>query len=434
MHGGGGELPVNLWVAAAILIFCILMSALFSGSETAVTAASKARMHALEKQGDRRAARVIRLLGKRDRLIGAMLLGNTMFNIASSAFLTTILVALVGDSGVIYATAAMTVVLLIFAEVLPKTVAINYPDQMSLAVARTISFFVTLFGPVLYAVEKIVRGALYVCGLRMDEKHPLLTPEEELKSAVDLMHKEGGVARNDRDMFGGLLDLKELAVSDVMVHRTKMLALDADLPTQEILREVVAAPYTRLPLWRGKADNIVGVLHAKDLLRALSDAGGDVDKVKLESIALEAWFVPDTTTLEDQLQAFRRRKTHFALVVDEYGDVQGLVTLEDILEEIVGDIRDEHDVAVTGVRRQADGSVIVEGSAPIRDLNRVMAWDLPDEEATTIAGLVIHEARAIPEQGQKFAFHGFRFEVLRKQRNRITLLRLTQEPETKGAR
>ena len=427
MHGGGGELPVNVWIAAAILIFCILMSALFSGSETAVTAASKARMHALEKQGDRRAARVIRLLGKRDRLIGAMLLGNTMFNIASSAFLTTILVALVGDSGAIYATAAMTVVLLIFAEVLPKTVAINYPDRMSLAVARTISFFVSIFGPILYAVEKIVRGALYLCGLRLDEKHPLLTPEEELKSAVDLMHKEGGVARNDRDMFGGLLDLKELAVSDVMVHRTKMLALDADLPTQEILREVVAAPYTRLPLWRGKADNIVGVLHAKDLLRALSDAGGDVDKVKLESIALEAWFVPDTTTLEDQLQAFRKRKTHFALVVDEYGDVQGLVTLEDILEEIVGDIRDEHDVAVTGVRRQADGSVIVEGSAPIRDLNRVMAWDLPDEEATTIAGLVIHEARTIPEQGQKFAFHGFRFEVLRKQRNRITLLRLTPE-------
>jgi Mg2+/Co2+ transporter CorB len=413
MHGGGGNLPVNLWVAAAILIFCILMSALFSGSETAVTAASKARMHALEKQGDPRAARVIRLLGKRDRLIGAMLLGNTMFNIAASAFLTTILVALVGDSGALYATAAMTVVLLVFAEVLPKTVAINYPDRMSLAVARTISFFVTLFGPILYGVEKIVRGALYLCGLRLDEKHPLLTPEEELKSAVDLMHKEGGVARNDRDMFGGLLDLKELAVSDVMVHRTKMLALDADLPTQEILREVVAAPYTRLPLWRGKADNIVGVLHAKDLLRALSDAGGDVEKVKLESIALEAWFVPDTTTLEDQLQAFRKRKTHFALVVDEYGDVQGLVTLEDILEEIVGDIR-------------------VEGSAPIRDLNRVMAWDLPDEEATTIAGLVIHEARAIPEQGQKFAFHGFRFEVLRKQRNRITLLRLTPEQEKKG--
>jgi len=217
-----------------------------------------------------------------------------------------------------------------------------------------------------------------------------------------------------------------------MVHRTKMAALDADLPPPEILREIVASPYTRLPLWREHADNIIGVLHAKDFLRALAEAGGDTAKVKLETITLEAWFVPDTTSLEDQLQEFRKRKTHFALVVDEYGDVQGLVTLEDILEEIVGDIRDEHDVAVTGVRRQPDGSVIVEGSAPIRDLNRVMAWDLPDDEATTIAGLVIHEARAIPEQGQKFAFHGFRFEVLRKQRNRLTLLRLSPAPETEA--
>ena len=427
MHGASGVSSMNIWIAGAILFFCIVASALFSGTETAMTAASRARMHALEKQGDHRAAIVNRLLAGRDRLIGAMLLGNTLFNIGSSALLTTVLVAMVGERGAIYATAAMTVLLLVFDEVLPKTIAINYPDQTSLIVARVCSFFVTLFGPVLYAVEKVVRGALYLCGLRLDEKHPLLSPQEELKSAVDLMHKEGGVARADRDMFGGLLDLKELAVSDVMVHRTKMVALDADAPIADLVREVVASPYTRVPLWRGTADNIIGVLHAKDLLRAMSSANGDGGQVRLEPIMVAPWFVPDTTTLEAQLQAFRKRKTHFALVVDEYGDVQGLVTLEDILEEIVGDIRDEHDVAVVGVRRQTDGSVIVEGSAPIRDLNRVMAWDLPDEEATTIAGLVIHEARAIPEQGQKFTFHGFRFEVLRKQRNRITLLRLTPE-------
>ncbi len=432
MHRGGGDLPVNIWIAAAILAFCILMSALFSGSETALTAASRARMHALEKQGDPRAKIVLRLLASRDRLIGAMLLGNTLFNIAASAFLTSVLLAIFGDRGAIYATASMTVLLLIFAEVLPKTVAINYPDRVSLMLVRVVSFFVTIFGPILYGVEKIVRGALRVVGLRLGEAHGLLTPQEELKSAVDLMHREGDVARSDRDMFGGLLDLKELTVSDVMVHRTKMLALDADLPMPEIVKEVVASPYTRVPLWREHADNIVGVLHAKDLLRALAEAGGDAGRVKLDSITLEVWFVPDTTALEDQLQAFRKRKTHFALVVDEYGDVQGLVTLEDILEEIVGDISDEHDLAVTGVRRQADGSVIVEGSVPIRDLNRVMAWDLPDEEATTIAGLVIHEARAIPEQGQKFAFHRFRFEVLRKQRNRITLLRLAPEPEAEA--
>jgi Mg2+/Co2+ transporter CorB len=432
MHGGGGVTSMNIWVAAAILFFCILASALFSASETAMTAASRARMHALEKQGGARAAMVNRLLGGRDRLIGTMLLGNTLFNIGSSALLTTVLVAMVGESGALYATIAMTVLLLVFAEVLPKTIAINYPDRTSLIVAPIVSVFVTVFGPILYMVEAVVRGALYLCGLRLDDKHALLSPQEELKSAVDLMHKEGGVARADRDMFGGLLDLKELAVSDVMVHRTKMIALDADAPIADLVREVVASPYTRVPLWRGTPDNIIGVLHAKDLLRAMSDANGDASQVRLEPITVAPWFVPDTTTLEAQLQAFRKRKTHFALVVDEYGDVQGLVTLEDILEEIVGDIRDEHDVAVVGVRRQTDGSVIVEGSAPIRDLNRVMAWDLPDEEATTIAGLVIHEARAIPEQGQKFTFHGFRFEVLRKQRNRITLLRLTPEQKAEG--
>jgi Mg2+/Co2+ transporter CorB len=243
-------------------------------------------------------------------------------------------------------------------------------------------------------------------------------------SAVELLHREGGVARDERDMFGGLIELSELEVSDVMIHRTNMRAIDADLPPMELVREVLASPYTRMPLWRGDPDNIIGVLHAKDLLRALAAAGGDASKLKIDDIALEAWFVPDTTSVRDQLQAFLRRKTHFALVVDEYGVVLGLVTLEDILEEIVGDIRDEHDVAIQGVRPQPDGSVIVDGSAPVRDLNRTMDWSLPDDEATTIAGLVIHEARTIPEPKQVFTFHGFRFEVLRKNRNRITALRV----------
>jgi Mg2+/Co2+ transporter CorB len=434
MHGAGEPLPVNIWVAAAILLCCLALSALFAASETAMTAASRARMHALEKQGDPRAKIVLRLLAGRDRLIGVMLLGNTLVNIGASAFLTTVLVAVFGDAGAIYATATMTVLLLIFAEVMPKTVAINYPDVFSLAVARIIAFFVALFGPVLFVVELIVRGVLYLAGMRRGHVVHLLTAQEELKSAVDLMHREGGVDKSDRDMFGGLLDLKELAVSDVMVHRTKMATIDADAPPAEILNEVVSSPYTRIPLWREQPDNIVGVLHARDFLKVLAEQGCEIDKVKLDTIVAEPWFVPETTGLEEQLQAFRKRKTHFALVVDEYGDVQGLVTLEDILEEIVGDIRDEHDIAMIGVRRQPDGAVLVEGSVPIRDLNRFMGWELPDEEATTIAGLVIHEARAIPDQGQQFLFHGFRFEVLRKQKNRITLLRITQGPEAGDGR
>ncbi|MGH6863232.1 MAG: HlyC/CorC family transporter [Methylocella sp.] len=434
MNGAGaGVLPVDVWLAIATILLCVALSAFFSASETALTAASRARMHALEKNGDRRAALVNRLLASRARLIGTTLLGNTLVNIGASALTTSILVALAGARGALYATGLMTVLLLVFAEVMPKTVAINYPDRTSLLVARAISFFVAVFGPVLIGVEILVRGVLKVAGIDTSRRQSILSGHEELKSAVDLLHREGGVGRSDRDMFGGLLDLRDLEVSDVMVHRTKMLALNADLPSQDLIGEVVAAPYSRLPLWRGQPENIVGVLHAKDLLRALDAAGGKVMDFKVESIAIEPWFVPETTPVQDQLQAFLKRKTHFALVVDEYGVVMGLVTLEDILEEIVGDIADEHDLIVQGARLMSDGSVIVEGSVPIRDLNRAMAWDLPDEEATTIAGLVINEARAIPEPGQVFAFHNFRFEVLRKTRNRITSLKIMPVEPGAGA-
>jgi Mg2+/Co2+ transporter CorB len=211
-----------------------------------------------------------------------------------------------------------------------------------------------------------------------------------------------------------------------------MRTIDAALPPEEIVREVLASPYTRMPLWRETPENIVGIVHAKDLLRALDAAGGDPKKLDLPAIMTPPWFAPATTSLQDQLKAFLQKKTHFALVVDEYGAVMGLVTLEDILEEIVGDITDEHDVSIQGVRPQADGSVLVDGSAPIRDLNRAMAWSLPDEEATTIAGLVIHEAKTIPEANQTFTFHGFRFQVLRKSRNRITQMRVAPLPRKKA--
>jgi Mg2+/Co2+ transporter CorB len=238
------------------------------------------------------------------------------------------------------------------------------------------------------------------------------------------MHREGGVEKLDRDMMGGLLDLREVTVASVMVHRTEMTTVNADDSAEDIVNAVLKAGFTRIPLWRDKPENIVGILHAKDLLRALTNAEGDFAQIDVMAIALPPWFVPDIRPLSEQLKAFRRRKTHFALVVDEYGEVEGLVTLEDILEEIVGDISDEHDTPLPGVRPQPDGSVNVDGSVPIRDLNRAMDWNLPDAEATTVAGLVIHEARSIPDVGQSFTFHGFRFNVMRKQRNRITALRI----------
>ncbi|HYS50116.1 MAG TPA: HlyC/CorC family transporter [Xanthobacteraceae bacterium] len=416
---------IETWlVPIAILVF-LLLSAFFSGSETALTASSRAGMLRLEKHGNRRAAIVNRLLRTRERLIGALLLGNNIANIAASSLATGVLLIWFGEVGVIYATVVMTAMVFVFAEVLPKTVAINSPDRVSLAMAAPVERVVRLFGPVLTAVEALVRWILLKAGIRVGVDQPILSATEQLRGAVDLLHRQGGVEKLDRDMFGGLLDLRELEVSDVMIHRTEMIMFNADDPPEEIVRAVLAAPVTRLPLWRNSPENIVGVLHAKDLLRAIQAADGDVTRVNIMAVALPPWFVPDTTPLAEQLKAFRRRKTPFALVVDEYGEVMGLVTLEDILEEIVGDIEDEHDVAVPGVTPQLDGSVNVDGGVPIRDLNRAMDWSLPDQEATTIAGLVIHEARSIPEPGQSFTFHGFRFQVLRRSRNRITALRIT---------
>jgi Mg2+/Co2+ transporter CorB len=412
------------WLALAAVLICLLMSAFFSGSETALTASSRARMLRLEKHGNRDAAIVNRLLGARGRMLSALLFGNNAVNITASALATGVLVAWFGNAGVFYSTVAMTLIVVVFAEVLPKTAAFNAPDRISLQVARAVDAFVRLFGPMLVGVETVVRWLLRLVGMHVSEKS-MLSPHEELRGAVDLLHREGGVEKLHRDMFGGVLDLSELEVSDVMIHRTKMQTIDIDDSPTEVVRQALESPFTRLPLWRETPENIVGMLHAKDLLRALQAAGGDPAKVDIRALATEPWFVPDTTPLYEQLREFRRRKTHFAIVVDEYGVVMGHVTLEDILEEIVGDIADEHDIELPGVRPQPDGSVQVDGGVPIRDLNRVMEWNLPDEEATTIAGLVIHEARSIPEPGQTFTFHGFRFRVLRRNRNRITALRIT---------
>lgn len=421
------------WISFAIVVALLLVSAFFSASETALTGASRASMLRLASQGRSDALIVAGLMDRRERMIGALLLGNNIANIGASALATGVFTAWFGDIGVLYATGVMTVLVVIFAEVLPKTVAINAPDRMSLIVARPIQVIVMLLGPLLVVVEELVRGLTKILGIKIGHNQPILSPTERLRGAVDLIHHEGGVEKQDRDMLGGLLDLRELEVSDVMVHRTEMVTINADLPAEELVHEVLASEYTRIPLWRDKPENIVGVLHAKDLLRAIRASDGDMASIDASAIALPPWFVPEMRSVSEQLKAFRRRKTHFALVVDEYGEVEGMVTLEDILEEIVGDISDEHDIVVAGVRQQPDGSVVVDGSVPIRDLNRAMDWHLPDEEATTIAGLVIHEARSIPERGQSFTFHGFRFRVLRRERNRITALRIQPLPREADA-
>ncbi len=412
------------WISAAAVPVLVILSAFFSGSETALTAASRARMLTLERAGDQRAGIVSRLIRERERLIGALLLGNNLVNILASALATSLFLTIFGQAGVVYATLAMTLLVLVFGEVLPKTLAIGDPDRASRAVAPIVSVIVAVFSPVVIAVQFLVRGVLHLAGWNASDGKSVLSPADEIRGQVDLLHAEGSVVKAERDRLGGLLDLGELDVSDIMVHRTAMHTISASEPVGKIVEDLLASPYTRVPLWETQPENIVGVVHVKEVLRALKDVDGRFSAIDIRAVAAEPWFVPDTTSLTDQLNAFLKRKVHFALVVDEYGEVQGLVTLEDILEEIVGDIADEHDVTVVGVRPQPDGSVNVDGSVPIRDLNRAMDWNLPDDEATTIAGLVIHEARIIPEPGQAFTFHGFRFQVLRKTRNRITALRI----------
>jgi Mg2+/Co2+ transporter CorB len=421
---------MSLDIALILLaIFALIaLSAFFNGSETALTAASRARMHALEQEGHDGARGVNKLLATPEKMIGTVLLGNTLVDVLASALAASLAVMLVGDVGLIYATVIMTLLIVIFAAVLPKTYALVSPDKVALLVAPVMRVILVVLSPATKAIEIIVRWILKLTPSARDDAANILAAREEMRGTIDLQSKEGTVARHDAEMLGGVLDLRDLQVADIMIHRTKMHMLDADDPPQTIVDEVLRSQYTRVPIWRDTPENIIGVLHTKDLLIALGRAGWDIGKLDVMSFATPPWYVPDTTSVKDQLNAFLKKKAQMALVVDEYGEVQGLITLEDILEEIVGQIADEHDTHEAQIRPQPDGTVNVDGTVAIRDLNRQMDWELPDEEATTIAGLVIHEAQTIPEPGQVFTFYGYRFEVLRKTRNKIAAIRVKPVP------
>jgi Mg2+/Co2+ transporter CorB len=407
------------------ILLLLLLSALFSGSETALTAASRARMHQLARRGNKRAERVNRLTDSMDRLIGGILLGNNLVNILASSLATSVLISVFGKAGVAYATAIMTLLVLVFAEVLPKTYAINRPERTALAVAPVITLVIRLLSPVVHLIQLIVRGVMRVFGVRLDDTGHIISSHEEIRGTLDLHRAQGGMIKADKDMLDSILDLPSVDVFEIMIHRRNMAIIDANLPPADIIREMIKSTYTRVPLYDQDEDNIVGILHAKDLLPALV-AAGTPDNVDIRELLRDPWFVPETTTLAEQLEAFRERREHFALVVDEYGALMGLVTLEDILEEIVGDIADEHDaIRAHPIRREPSGAVVVDGTMTIRDLNRELEWSLPEDDAATVAGLLIHEAKRIPDLAERFEFHGHTFEVLRRQRNHITSLRIT---------
>ena len=404
----------------------LVLSAFFSSSETALTAASRPRMHLLEAKGDKRAKLVNRLRSEQDNMIGTILLGNNLVNILASALATSVLISLFGETGVVYATIAMTLLVLIFGEILPKTYAFRHSDKLALTIAPTFLVLVRLLSPVMSALQYVIRGVQRIFGVKFDGAQEWSATVEELRGAIELHRGRGAMAGHERAMLHSILDLADVDVEMVMQHRRDIFMIDSSLPTSKIVEEALESPFTRIPLWRDTPDNIVGVMHAKAMLREVHAHTGDLDALDLDNIATPPWFIPESTTLLDQLHAFRRRREHFALVIDEYGALMGVVTLEDILEEIVGDISDEHDVVPIGVRPQRDGSYLIAGGVTVRDLNRRFGWDLPDQEAATIAGLVIYESKVIPQVGQIFHFHGFRFQIARRQRNRITSVRMTK--------
>ena len=404
-----------------------MLSGFFSGSETALTAASKSRLHNWEKEGSKRAGLVNKIRSRKDRMIGALLLGNNLVNILASALATSLLIKMFGEAGVVYATLIMTVLVLIFAEVLPKTYALTHADKMSVFIAPVIRVVVWLFFPVSEAVNYVVRLTLKLFGADMSKMQDG-SHMEVLRGVIDLHEGADQETHQQRAMLRSILDLFEVDVEKIMTHRKNILMLDAENPIEQIIEEALDSSYTRMPVYRESTDNIVGVLHAKALMRELKmreREGQALDSIDIEELATDPWFVPESTTLHDQLQAFKSRREHFAVVVDEYGSFMGIVTLEDILEEIVGEIDDEHDETVIGVRKQADGSYLVDGDVTIRDLNREFDWELPDDEDySTVAGLIIHEAQAVPDVGQSFSFYDFRFDVVKRQRHQLSLIRV----------
>ena len=428
------ETPISdaaFWITAAAILVLLVMSGFFSGSETALTAASRGKLRAAADKGSKGAERALKITEDNERLIGSVLLGNNVVNILATSLATAVLTQIFGQNGVAAATLIMTLLVLIFAEVLPKTFAITYPETVAARVAAPIALIVLIFSPMVTAVRYLVRGVLFLFGVRTDPDSHILAVREEIAGALSLGHSEGIVEKEDRDRILGALDLNDRTVEEVMLHRSSIEMVDAALPADEILAQILTSQYTRLPLYRDNPENIVGVIHAKDLLRAMHKLlAGDDDiqglaKFDVMRVAMEPYFIPETTTLDEQMRNFLKRKTHFALVVDEYGGLEGLITLEDILEEIVGEIADEFDEhEEVQIEETEDGAYLVDGGMTIRDLNRSHDWNLPDEEANTVAGLVIHEAQMIPVEGQVFSFHGFRFEVVSKDQNRIATLKV----------
>ena len=402
-----------------VIIFLLIISAFFSGSETALTAASRPKMYQLEKENNLRAKIVNFLKNKKERLIGTLLLGNNLVNTLATAIATSFFISLLGDNqkGILYSTIVMTLLILIFGEVLPKTIAINKADKFALLFAPFIKFLVTILSPFTYLINSFTRIILKL--FKFEISTNISTSEDELRGTIDLHAKSEGTTQ-EKDMLQGILDLDELQVKEIMTHRKNIEVIYANESINKNIKKILNSQFTRLPLYDKNSDKILGIINVKDVLKNINKK----KKLDLKLIAKNAWFIPETTSVLDQLQEFKKKQRHLAFVVDEYGALMGIVTLEDIIEEIVGDIEDEHDIKIKGAKKSKDGKYTISGNVTIRDINREFGWNLPDKNASTLAGLIFHEIKTIPEPGKIFSFYGFRFEIINVRKNHIELVRV----------
>jgi Mg2+/Co2+ transporter CorB len=418
-----------LYYALTITLF-LLISAFFSAAETALTAISRARIYQLVMNGNKAAQTVTKLRREKESMIGAILLGNNAVNIAASAIATALSLKLFGDeNGLVIVTVVMTFLIVVFSEILPKTYAIQNSERVSLALAPALNVIVSLLKPITLCIQFFIRHLLKIVGVDISKSNTLISATDVIRGTIELHHREGKMIKQDRDMLGSILDLNDIEVREISTHRKQVETLDANLPPKDLIHQAISTLHSRIPLWRDEPDNIIGLLHVKDLVKALGEHP-DLTTEAIVALCKTPWFIPETTSLRDQLLAFRSQRQHFAFIVDEYGSWEGIVTLEDIIEEIVGDIDDEHDEADNDIQKAGEHAYIVQGSVTLRDFNRQMDLNLPDDEASTLAGLLIHEAQTIPAVGEYFVIHGFGFTVLEKDSMQITRLRIERLPDT----
>ena len=406
------------------ILLLLILSGFFSGSETALTASTRSRLTGLSNKGHKNAKTAIELLNKKESLIGAILLGNNLVNILASALATSLSIKIFGDTGVAYAVIIMTALIVIFAEILPKTYALTNSEKLALTVSPIFRPIVYLLWPVTWMMEKIVFFILSIFKIKLEKNMRVLSVEDEIRGALDLHHKEGRLYKSDKDMVTGVLDLAEVTVEDVMVHRSNMFTVNIDDDPKKILNSVINSSFTRIPVWQNNDENIIGIIHSKHLLKIMSQSR-DITRSDMMQSLIKPLFIPETTSLKEQLKMHLNTKKKLAIVVDEYGVLMGMISLEDIMEEIVGDITDEIDEGLTSVVKNEDGTLTINGGTEIRDINRIYNWNLPEEEANTLSGLIIHESRSFPSEGQVFNYYGFIFEILEVKDNLIHKIKVS---------